>query len=92
MAVSNRRSRMISFRLSEQEYEGLLNLCSVSGARSLSDLTRSTVQSLLPGGENHGLATVVKQLQARMTELDLEVKQLAQLVVAQKGISSAESQ
>jgi len=49
MTVLKTRSRMVSVRLSENEYEALLQLCSSSGARSVSDLTRSAMQALLNG-------------------------------------------
>jgi predicted DNA-binding protein len=49
MKVLKPRSRTISVRLSEDEYEALRHLCSVTGARSVSDLTRDAVNSLLRG-------------------------------------------
>ena len=89
MTVLKRRSRMVSFRMSEQEYESLQTLCSARGARSLSDLARNAMQALLHDGQGDGLASVVSQLQRRIDELDLEVKQLIQLVAAQKSASAA---
>jgi hypothetical protein len=47
MTVNKPRSRMISVRLSEDEYVALQRLCIVTGARSVSDLTRDAMQSLL---------------------------------------------
>ncbi len=38
---------MISVRLSEDEYLALQQLCEVTGARSVSDLTRGAMQGLL---------------------------------------------
>jgi hypothetical protein len=41
------RKRLISFRLSDQEYDGLRRLCAAYGARSLSDFVRSSVCTML---------------------------------------------
>ena len=50
MAVIKRRSKMVSFRLSEQEYQDLLMLCEQRGSRSISDLARDAVFNLLVAG------------------------------------------
>jgi len=70
------RIRMVSFRLSEEEYDGLKNLCLAEGARSVSDLARATVCRLLrmPNG------SPVQTLERRVQELDREVKRLSQLI------------
>ena len=47
MAILKRRSRMISFRLSEDEYASLRSLCENEGARSVSDLARDAVHRLI---------------------------------------------
>src|SRR5579884_3922433 len=47
MTVYKPRSRMISIRLSDEEYIGLKRLCVVRGARSVSDLARLAMSSML---------------------------------------------
>jgi len=47
MTVLKPRSKMISVRLSEDEYSALQQLCEVTGARSVSDLTRDAVRALM---------------------------------------------
>jgi Arc/MetJ-type ribon-helix-helix transcriptional regulator len=47
MTVLKPRSRMISVRLSEEEYSALRDLCSLTGARSVSDLTRDAMRTVL---------------------------------------------
>lgn len=47
MKVLKPRSRMISVRLSQSEYEELCHLSMLTGARSLSDLTRDAMRLLL---------------------------------------------
>jgi hypothetical protein len=91
MTVLKRRSRMVSFRLSEQEYENLLTLCSSRGARSLSDLARDAMQALLHDGDRDGLPSLVQRLRKRMDDLDLEVKHLTQLLAEQKSASATAS-
>ena len=51
MSVRDPRTRLISFRLSEGEYQALQRLCDAKEARSLSDFVRGTVQSLAHGGD-----------------------------------------
>ena len=91
MAVIKRRSKMVSFRLSEQEYQDLLILCEQRGSRSISDLARDAVFSLFASGNGRGDGSVrgadgsvieskVHALDGRMRELDREVKRLADLV------------
>jgi len=82
MNVLKRRTRMISFRLSEEEYEGLKRICVRLGARSLSDIARDAVQQLLNNGaelKNDGSAQL-RVLYERIDALDREVKRLAGLV------------
>jgi hypothetical protein len=47
MKEIKRRSRMISVRLSEEEYAALRHLCLLTGARSVSDLTRDAMRAVL---------------------------------------------
>jgi len=95
MAVIKRRSKMVSFRLSEQEYQDLLMLCEQRGSRSISDLARDAVFNLLlsgrpagsvngHGGAAHADGSVIEHkvhvLDGRMQELDREVRRLAGLL------------
>jgi hypothetical protein len=73
---------MVSFRLSEEEYEGLKHICITVGARSLSDIARDAVQRLLSDGtepKSNGDAQL-RQLYKRIDALDHEVKRLAGLL------------
>ncbi|HKW98200.1 MAG TPA: hypothetical protein VJN43_10735 [Bryobacteraceae bacterium] len=82
MTVLKRRSRMVSFRLSEEEYEGLRQICLTVGARSLSDIARDAVHRLL-GEETEPRKDVDAELRLlgeKMNALDQEVKRLAGLV------------
>src|SRR5689334_624638 len=53
MAIDRKRSRLVSFRLSEQEYQTLHNSTLVGGARSVSDFARRALCTTLDGN-GHG--------------------------------------
>ena len=67
-----RRSRLVSFRVSEDEYQKLRNVCASVGARSLSDLARSAVGVLIDSADDGG----EHPLESRMRRLDRTVQQL----------------
>jgi hypothetical protein len=85
MAVFKRRSKLVSFRLSEEDYRSLIEICQTRGARSVSEVARDAMHGLL-GVNGHGngpdakLESKVVQLQGRLEELDREVKRLAGMV------------
>jgi len=65
---------MISVRLSEQEYSALMNLCTASGARSVSDLARGAMQMLAAGRADGNFS------QARTDAIELQIQLLIQKV------------
>ena len=78
MTVLNRRSRMISVRLSEAEYANLRLLCSVTGARSVSDLTRDAMRTLLNGtNREDALGIPAGEFREQMKDLNRRIEQLA---------------
>ncbi len=85
MSVLKRRSKMVSFRLSEQEYESLQALSSECGARSLSDLVRDVMQRLVGGSNGAILAPEreVRKLHGHNQELDREVRRLTRMMAEQ---------
>ncbi len=78
---------MVSFRLSEEEYEGLKRICMDVGARSLSDIAREAVHRLLgsDAAPNKNLENQLTLLNGRMDALDHEVKRLIQLMDRSPG-------
>lgn len=74
---------MVSVRLSENEYEALLQLCSSSGARSVSDLTRSAMQALLSGTTREEmLHTRLNEFCDQMNSLGRRIEELAEKFAA----------
>ena len=68
---------MISFRLSEEEYSNLRNLCENEGARSVSDLARDAVHRLVSKGAETQVAVTLQELKGRLDTLDLQVQRLS---------------
>lgn len=78
MTVRNRRSRTISIRLSEEEYVGLKRLCSVTGARSVSDLTRDAMRVVLDGANKDDvLGYRMDEFRTLLKSLDRKIDELA---------------
>lgn len=81
MTVQKPRSRMISVRLSEEEYSALRHLCSLTRARSVSDLTRDAVQTVLkslsregsPGGSLEEFRVGMKNLEKKIEQLEATI-------------------
>src|SRR5688572_12499392 len=93
MAVLQKRSRLVSFRLSELEYEALQNFTASGGARSLSDFARSALcealeigggRTRMNGSAHEAQDNVVNQtlerLVATMEELNRVMSRLSVLM------------
>ena len=78
MTVLKPRSRMISVRLSEDEYSALQQLCEVTGARSVSDLTRDAVRALMQSTTPPRLSnTDAEEFRAQITRLNRKLEELS---------------
>jgi hypothetical protein len=68
---------MISVRLSEEEYSALRHLCSLTGARSVSDLTRDAMRTVLRGvNREDPFGGNLDEVRAGMKNLEKKVEQL----------------
>jgi hypothetical protein len=77
MKVLKPRSRMISIRLSEDEYQRLCRLSVESGAHSLSDLARNAMHSLLNlSTEKAPLSDAAAEVHDRMKILSHLIEEL----------------
>jgi hypothetical protein len=76
MDSSKRRTRLVCFRLDQQEYQDLRERSMAQGARSISDFTRSTLSRLI--GNHTGSSR--EALEAEVYRLSREVERLARLV------------
>jgi hypothetical protein len=73
-----RKSKMISFRLSPEEYQRLRETCELQGIRSLSDLARTAMQELIASGwQPVPLSDEVRDLRHRVRTLSLQMDRLS---------------
>jgi len=85
LPVYRPRTRLVNFRLSEDEYELLKQTCARSGARSVSDYARAAVLSgastasptIEPVGSSpcadrwNRLEALIQQLESKMTRVEV---------------------
>jgi len=78
MTILKPRVRMISVRLSEEEYLALKRVCAVTGARSVSDLTRDALRVLLNGVSGPDMLGLhMAEFRAQIRNLDNKIERLA---------------
>ena len=81
MSVAIRRSKMISFRLSPEEYQTLQTACTEQRVRSISDLARMAMQRVIsPRNEADPLSGEVRDLRDRVRLLAFELDRLSKVV------------
>jgi hypothetical protein len=91
MTVSKPRSRMISVRLSEEEYSALKRVCSTTGARSVSDLTRDAMRVLLNSATREdSLGSHMDEFRSEIRNLNRKIEQLAAEVTTSKVAATSE--
>jgi hypothetical protein len=78
MSVLKTRSRQVSFRLSEDEYQILCQFCVSMGARSISDVARSAVCDMIGLSRNGNDGPLALDL--RIRQLNQKIENLADLV------------
>jgi hypothetical protein len=87
--VFKTRTRMVSFRLSEDEYERLKDLSLTECARSVSEFARAALCKLPNGNGNGDSATTaaprMEKLEGAVRQLRMEMHQLRQLVETTRG-------
>ena len=88
MGFLKRRTKLISFRLSEEEYEQLGRACIGAGARSISDFARTALRrTVVREGANHtdnSLGDGTQELIDAMKDLSRQVGQLVGLAQSNK--------
>ena len=70
---------MISFRLTQDEYEKFRRVCFTNGIRSVSEMARAAINQLLQEptrAPNEAIESRVAELEARVHMLFLELKRL----------------
>jgi hypothetical protein len=82
MPVYRPRTRLVNFRVNEEEYATLVAACSQNGARSVSDFARLAVMRQAGADERHA-ASIHWRLAAlghKVSELECRVLQLLRLL------------
>jgi hypothetical protein len=86
VAVLIPRIRSINVRLSEEEYLALERFCAATSARSMSDLVRKAMQSVMAGAnQESALASSVNEYSIQVRELEQKVEKLAAELAALKS-------
>ena len=80
MSNLRNRSRVVYFRVSEEEFQQFKDLCVRHGARNMSDLARSAIKSLISHTRDDFATDIVMRLQ----QLENSVERLNQ-TMAQNG-------
>jgi chromosome segregation ATPase len=81
----DRRSKMVSFRLSWEEYKAYREACAAAGVRSLSELARAAMQNLITSRSNgNSLDDQVGELRHQVAQLSREVERIARRVDQQE--------
>jgi hypothetical protein len=85
MIASLRRSKMVSFRLSLEEYARFQTLCEERGIRSLSDFARTAVHNMAASDDTPDpLWQEVGHIRSQMTALSRELDRIAGLLEARR--------
>lgn len=88
MAVLTPRVRTIGVRLSEDEYSSLEKFCIESGARSISDLARAAICSVVNrGNPNNAMASTENQNAAKVEEIQQRIEMLSAEIALLKAIA-----
>ena len=82
MTLLDRRSKMVSFRLSPREYQRLQNACAQYGVRSVSELARAAMDHIIrsapaPANGSGHWRDEVSELRDRVRNLSTELERLA---------------
>jgi hypothetical protein len=86
MAVLRRKTRLVSFRISDEEYQVLVATTAAQGARSISDFSRAALCQALKGDlnlrlePNGGLPGQVTDLIKTMRELGSVIANLSRQI------------
>jgi hypothetical protein len=78
-----RRTKVVSIRLSNEEYDQFVSLCVARGTDSISELARSALKMLANIERTDGKAAIesrVEVMDMRVTQLDREVARLSSLL------------
>ncbi len=76
MAVNHPRTKLVNFRLSSEEYEGLKDACGNNNARSVSDFARSAVLSKFRPADKPAFEVSLTAVNNKVGELESNLQNL----------------
>ncbi len=85
MLVRQRRTKLVRFRVSPEEYEEISRYCAASGARSLSDVARSAVDQVVlqkGAGPQGRLMETLRAIQRDLHTLDEKLDRISERLEA----------
>jgi len=85
MGVLKRRNRLISFRLSDDEYQSLLQSTAAKGARSISDFSRTALCRALNENLNPSNAQTEEPFSSHVRELIKSMQELGNVITKLSG-------
>lgn len=77
--VLHRKSKMVSFRVSTEDYERLRIYCVSKGQRSVSDLARLAVSTVVESGERPSLESRLAEVEGQIHLLTSELLRVSGL-------------
>lgn len=91
MAVLKPRSRLVYFRISEDEFQQIQHLCVVTGARSISEMARAAVQKYIDECKHDSSSDEWKQARQSLDGVLSDLREIVTQLTAVASIYSAES-
>ena len=89
MPIQKKRSRIVSFRLSDEEYDSLKSVTASRGARSVSEFTRSVACNLSTNGNGpEKIESSLRLLTDRMEALDQRIRTLTEVLEEKNATNS----
>jgi predicted DNA-binding protein len=83
MTAHKPRSRMISVRLCEDEYQALQHLCAVHGAQSVSDFAREAMQAHLNDLSSANVPqNGTNEFEVQLGKLDQKIEELFKVLMS----------
>ena len=80
MSILKPRTRVVYFRVSEEEFLRLMDLCPTHGARSISELARSAMQNIIRGlqleTKDREVVETLHAIDKTVTEMNQNLKRL----------------
>jgi hypothetical protein len=81
--MPDNKSRIVTFRLSDEEFQQFKTLCAANGTRSVSEVARFAIGSVLHGDialPEAQLRTQIRQLDDKVALLDRKIEDISRLV------------